>query len=223
MILLNRILLKSFKIAGFLFFSTPVFAGVCDRFNQIPKFNSVINYGNVIYKLVDKSEIVQLDKLNNPTKTLGVTSANLRIKYDFNFNRYKVPDGVCVNIQDINFFIGYKNLDVFIDNKYLKDTCEYKAIMEHEKQHVAIYQEELKYYGNLLIQELRKIVENIEPVYFDKGISENKLSSYLNELLLNNPNVTAIKEKLEENIQKRNKELDTDSEYMRVHSMCKNW
>lgn len=221
---LSNFVIKICKITGFLCFSTPVFASnVCDKFYRKVDVSSVINYGNVIYKSVPKSEIVSFQKLNNPEKTLGVTVANIQIKYDFDFDRYKVRDGVCVNLSKMNFFVGYPVLNVLIDEKYEKGSCEYNAIKQHEKEHIAIYQRELKYYGNLLIEELRNAVSDISPMFFLKNISQAKVRAKIDDIITKNPNILLIKQKLEKSVVDGNMAFDSEEEYLRVNSQCKNW
>ena len=224
MIHLNKFLLKSFKIAGFLCFSSSVLANnICEKFYKKPNISTTINYGNVVYKSIAKEDFLKFDKLINPNKTLGLTVADIEIKYDFDFDRYKVNNGVCVNFSNVNFFVGYKNLDVLIDSKYSKGSCQYNAIKEHEKGHIYIYQKELKYYGNLLLNELRQIILDLPPIYFSKDISQNKIAFKLDEIILNNENIILLKNKLESSILKLNKDYDNEEEYIRVNSLCKNW
>lgn len=221
---LNKIIPKFIKITGFCFFSLSVWAGEsCDRFYRKPNIITRVNYGNVLYKSVPKSEILKFDKLHNPDKTMGVTVANIEIKYDFDFDRYKVGDGVCVNLSSIDFFVGYPSLDVLIDSKYPVDSCEYNAIKNHEKQHVNVYQKELKYYGNLLAKELRNIIDNLGVMYFPKYVTEKVVAKKIDKIISENTNILLLREKMETEILEQNSQLDTDTEYLRVNSICDNW
>ena len=89
--------------------------------------------------------------------------------------------------------------------------------------HIYIYQKELKYYGNLLLNELRQIILDLPPIYFSKDISQNKIAFKLDEIILNNENIILLKNKLESSILKLNKDYDNEEEYIRVNSLCKNW
>ncbi len=222
---LSKFFTNFIKITGFLCFSLPCFASsdLCMKFYKKPNIKTTIDYGNVLYKSVSKDEIIKIGKLPNPKKTIGLTVADFKIKYDFDFDRHKVDNGVCVNFSQVNFFVGYENLDVLIDNKYPIDSCEYKAIKNHEKGHIKIYQKELKYYGTLLLEELKNIIENLPPIYFSKVVSEKILFAKLDEIIANNENILVLKNKLESSILNLNKEYDNAVEYQRVNSQCNGW
>ena len=223
MILLNNFL-KSLKIAGFLLFSLPVYANeLCDHFYKEPKITTKINYGDEVVKSVPKSTILKFNKLKNPNLTLGLTSADFSIKYDFGFERYKINEGVCAILSNINFVIGYKNIEVLIDDKYKPNTCEYNAIKEHEQGHIDIYKSELKYYGNLILKELRRIAGDVGPMFFDEKISEKKLGDKIQKTVFENKNIGIIKSKLAKALINKNKDYDSSEEYSRVKGLCKGW
>ena len=222
---LSKFVINFIKITGFLCFSLPCWASsdLCVKFYKKPDVKTTINYGNVVYKSVPREDILKFNKLPNPHKTMGLTVADFKIKYDFDFDRYKVDDGICVNFSQVEFFVGYPNLDVLIDSKYLPGSCEYDAIKSHEKGHIAIYQNELKYYGTLLLEELKQIIENLPPIYFSKFVSEKIVFAKLSEIIENDDNVLVLKNKLESSVLNLNKEYDSEQEYKRVYSLCNNW
>ncbi|MBR1544550.1 MAG: hypothetical protein IJ638_01240 [Alphaproteobacteria bacterium] len=221
---LSNFVTKSLKIAGFLFFSSPVFANeICERFYKEPVVSTNINYGSVRYKSVPKSDIMKFDKLKNPEATLGLTKADFSIKYDFGFEKYKIDEGVCTIISSINFSIGYKDIDVLIEDKYEKGSCEYNAIKEHENGHVDIYKKELKYYGNLVLDELKRIAGDVGPMFFDGKVSGKKIGNKIRKVVFENSNINILKSKLEKALINKNSAYDSKDEYLRVKGLCKNW
>ncbi len=228
---LSKFSLKYIKRTGFLivffivfFFSFNVLASnKCSRFFSIPKIGATLNYGEVVYKSVPKSELLQLDKLNNPEKTLGVTVADLLINYSFEFSEHPLSEGVCIDLSKIDFFVGYKNLSVLIDDKYAQNSCEYKAIKEHEQKHIQVYQQELKYYGGLLIDELRNISQTMQPMYFAKLLNHKAFAMNIEEHISTNETIIILREKLENSLVKLNQAIDTEQEYLRVKSLCDEW
>ena len=224
MTLLNRFFVKSLKIAGFLCFSFPVYANeICDSFYKTPKVSVKIDYGNVAEKSVPRTEILKFKDLKNPDATLGITRADFSIKYDFGFERYKINDGVCAVLSSINFTIGYKNIEVLIDDKYKEDSCEYNAISEHEQGHVGIYKRELKFYGNLILKELKRIAGDVGPMYFSEAVSEKKLGNKIQKMVFGNKNIGILKSKLSKALMDKNKAYDSSDEYTRVKGLCRSW
>ena len=227
MILLNRlgkIFKESLKIAGFLCFSFPVFANeLCETFYKEPTITTNIRYGNEVVESVPREEILKLNGLKNPRVTLGVTRSDFSIKYDFGFERYRINEGVCAILSNINFTIGYKDIDILIDDKYLEGSCEYNAIKDHEEGHVDIYRKQLKYYGTLILKELRRIAVDVGPIYFTSKISERKLGDKIQKMVFENKNIKILKSRLEKALISENSSYDSEEEYTRVKNLCKSW
>ena len=224
MTLLSNFFAKILKITGFLCFSFPVYANeICERFYKEPVISTRINYGNVVFESVPKATILSFEKLKHPESTLGLTSADFSIKYDFGFEKYKIDDGVCTIVSSINFTIGYKNIDVLIEDKYEQGSCEYNAIKEHELNHVDIYKNELKYYGNLILDELKHISVDIGPIFFKKGVSGKKIGNKIQKAVFENNNIGILKSKLEKALIDKNNSIDSKEEYTKVKNLCHNW
>ena len=221
---LSNFVIKSLKIAGFLCFSYPVYANeLCERFYKEPVVSTNINYGNVQYKSVPKSEIMKFEDFKNPEATLGLTRADFSIKYDFGFEKYKVDGGVCTILSNINFSIGYKAIDVLIEDKYEKGSCEYNAIKEHEDGHIDIYRKEIKYYGNLVLDELKRISVDVGPMFFNGKVSGKKIGNKIRKMVFENNNINILKSKLEKALIDKNQMYDSKDEYLRVKGLCKAW
>lgn len=222
--LLSNFVRKSLKITGFLLFSTNVYANdICERFYKEPKITTDIKYGDVEYKSVSRFEISKFKNLKNPNATLGLTYADFSIGYDFGFEKYKIDDGVCAILSSINFSIGYKNLDVLIDDKYQEGTCEYNAIKEHEQGHIKIYRQELKYYGNLILDELKRIAGDVGPIFFNGPVSGKKIGNKIQKMVFESDNIKLLKLKLEDALMDKNQSYDNKEEYARVKGICKGW
>ena len=198
--------LKFFFIFPILF-SFDVNAGV-------PKVFTTINYGNPVYKSVSKKDIL---KISPNHRILGLTFANFRMKYDAEF---EPVDEQNVSLKKVSLFLGYKNLDVLIDSKYKKNSCEYKAIKEHEKGHVKIYQSELKHYGNMILTAIKnKIFDNSDMLESRKKVEIEKVL----DGIFNSPEVLVLKDKLQQVLVLKNQEYDSQEEYLRVNKLCSGW
>ena len=191
-----------------------LFAIFFDVRANVPQVLTTINYGDVKYKSISKAEIL---KIAPNHRVLGLTVANFRMKYDAEFEGFVETK---VSLKKVSLVIGYENLDVLIDNKYKKNSCEYKAIKEHEKGHVKIYQEELKYYGNMLLTEIKnKIFDNMELL---QNKSKMEIETNLNSIF-NSQSVLVLKDKLQQVLVSKNQEYDSQEEYIRVNKLCNNW
>src|SRR5690242_1706363 len=67
------------------------------------------------------------------------------------------PDGTCVALQDIRAEVADRDVTVLIDGKYRPGSCEYRAVLEHEREHVRINADALRRMGELIEQELGEV------------------------------------------------------------------
>ncbi|MGN0929127.1 MAG: hypothetical protein ACI4N3_00615 [Alphaproteobacteria bacterium] len=212
------------KIALFLLTSTPTFAySECDQFKTTPKITTTINYGTPSYTLVPKEAIIAVSGLKNPLRTMGLTIADFQIQYSITIDKNPTPNGICVNINTIDFNIGYNSLDVIIDEKYKENTCQYNEIKKHEQGHINIYQEELKYYGKLITDEMKILIENLKPFLTSSDTTKTKINKKIDILLKNDEKLNILKNRLEQAIIDKNLAHDSDEEYIRIKNSCSSW
>lgn len=195
---------------------------LCPQY-PLPEIITTINYGTPNYISTPKQNIIKITGLKNPLNTMGLTIANFSIGYSINFSTNKINDGYCINISKINFEIGYKDLKVLIDDKYEKDTCEYDAIKKHEKTHVKIYQNELKYYAKLIIEELKYLLETNHSFYINIIKNEKELRKNIDIMINNNENIKLLKQRLLKTIITKNQKYDSKEEYIKVKESCNDW
>ena len=69
----------------------------------------------------------------------GLTIGELGVSYGEQGRVFKHKDGYCAGVKKVDFYIGYDYFKVFIDKKYKRNTCEFKAVKLHEDEHVAIF------------------------------------------------------------------------------------
>lgn len=84
-----------------------------------------------------------------------------QIGYMFNGKYY------CVFLESVDATIGFKDFDVVIDRKYPKGSCEYNAILEHEKHHIADSEKALDVVFPGVDAALRDAADNILPIYVE--------------------------------------------------------
>ena len=216
-----KILLKT---AGFLIIPFTSFANQrCDSFKSDPEIITSINYATPVYKSVSKDKIMLITELKNPLQTMGVTVADFSIGFSMSVDRNLVADGYCMNVNSIKFDIGYNSLDVLIDEKYRSHTCQYEEIKKHEQEHVKIYQNELKYYGKLIVDEIKILFENMPAFFMPYNATELQITKKIDKMLKNDVKLNLLKNRLERAILDKNIAHDSDEEYLRVKNSCSSW
>ena len=185
--------------------------------NRDVEVDTVLNYGNLIYRQVPSAEILSLQKNHN---VLGLTIADLKISHKVDL--YKNIEGDFL-LKKVTFYIGFDNLSILIDNRYKTNSCEYNAILNHEKGHVKIYQAELKYYGALLLKKLKNLFLDEFSYSLKTYKTKEKLLNDINDLIYKNSDILLLKTKLEQVLITKNKQYDSKEEYLRVKKLCNNW
>lgn len=219
MLLLNK------KIFLFLFYVFLWF--VSNVKAQVPTLNTTINYGHVVYNYISKAELIALsekdkdfNKKTGANRILGFTAAELIIRHKVKFKYFS---NKIIEVKEINFYIGYETLHVFIEDKYKKGSCEYEAIKEHEDGHVKIHRTELKYYGDLIVQEVKKIISSTDFKKFTQNFTKDEINSKLKKMIVEDSNVKILMSKLNNSLRQKHNQHDSEEEYTRVHKLCNRW
>lgn len=148
---------------------------------------------------------------------LTVADENYRLKtnstiYDLGNDRY------CAVLNSVNLFIGYKDIKVFISDKYRKGSCEYHSILDHENLHVRFFRDTLHRHSMGIKKALHKQAPRIGPVYVrNPKAASQKLQSLMDAKI--KPMFT----RMSRDISRRNASIDTRANYKREQAKCSNW
>lgn len=153
-------------------------------------------------------------------RILGLTASNLQVSRVASYLTYAAAGGVCFWVGQVNVTLRYENLDIFIAREYAPDSCAYRAILEHEKQHVAIARKNIQRYvprikstlASLLIPKARK------PKWFDSAAAgEADMERIFDQLM------APIHREINVVLKREQGRIDTPQSYARVRRKCKNW
>ncbi|MBY0510079.1 MAG: hypothetical protein K2P94_07980 [Rhodospirillaceae bacterium] len=129
-----------------------------------------------------------------------------------------VRGGYCIYITRIEAEFGWKRMDVYVANDFKRDTCEYRAILDHENQHVGINNAALKEFAPRMRLALEKILADQQPVFSPDGQAgtdaaleavQDRMVGYLDQF----QSLTA----------QRNAPLDSQNNYGETAKLCSNW
>ena len=114
--------------------------------------------------------------------------------------------------------IGYADFLVYIDRRYRPGSCEYRAILEHENAHVAIYKSYLTRYLPYIKKQVRASALKVHPIVVstpDLGTKyiQEQVQRLIRPLIL----------KLNREADQSNSRIDTPKSYRAVQLLCDNW
>lgn len=113
----------------------------------------------------------------------------------------------------IEISLQYAPIQVFIGNEFEPGSCSYRAILDHEKQHIQLYVENLPRVESVLRELMEKRFRS-KPIYAPKGTAKKLLETEIDELW--RPLIKAEFSK----IQIDQNQLDTDEGLASVSWAC---
>jgi len=150
---------------------------------------------------------------------LGLTVADENYNIDMEFEYYQLgPAQYCGALKRVNLFVGYKNIDVYILNKYPRHSCEHRSILDHENIHVQVLRDTLYNHGRRIQQTLRQRAPRVGPVYHQ---SLAALQQGLYDRL--NAHIQPLFRQMSQEMARRNALIDTKENYRREQALCSNW
>ena len=182
--------------------------------------------GDVTYKTGNtRSDLKRIQQRHGAAATasgwfpLGLTLSELRIEMRISTRAYPTGRGRYCAVPDrVSINLGYPQFTIYIDRRYRRGSCEYRAISEHEELHVAIYRQQLdrliSWVRGRMAREISRLapVIAVSPRYGAEKI-KRRLSLKLAPLIKRLQRATAV----------GNRGIDTRASYVRVQSRCRNW
>lgn len=175
---------------------------------------------------IDKPDWVK--KVGQPLRMMdlyhGNVVATLVDEYDIVVNIDELPnnEGFCVGIKDINAVIGYSDFLVKIDMRHKLDSCSYKAVLEHEGEHIHAYLSVIDDFQDDLKNSVYSAANSIIPIYVK---NENDIKTAIDDLnakLQMHPDLILVKQKISAAEELRNAKIDEENKQYEELQKCSN-
>lgn len=151
-------------------------------------------------------------------RPLGLTVSQLGHQYSTNFTFRKVTGGYCVALKSAEIRVGYTEMTVYVSSDYPEDSCEYKAILEHEREHVEINRRVLESFEAKIKQAVARTVTGKRAIRV-----YNEAEARSAYLLALKRSLEPVLDALESQRQRRSAKIDSKDSYRRVLSRCDGW
>jgi hypothetical protein len=90
--------------------------------------------------------------------TRGLTVSETATEAGYTLAKATLPDGTgCVALKGIEARVADRGVTLLVDRSYRPGSCEYRAILDHEQEHVRINAEALRQTGRLLEEQLEAV------------------------------------------------------------------
>lgn len=126
----------------------------------------------------------------------------------------------CIWLKGINAkFFAFPS--IHIANNFPKDTCEYNAVMEHEKKHIRALQDFHKEFAPKFKTALRKVAQNTEAQGPIPASAVEAIQKDMNARI--NQGIQAFNDSILPVLEARQAQIDNPNEYASVEAKCSNW
>ena len=200
----------------------PVAAAVCPPATGSYRVEVVIEMPPVeIHHDYSRAQLGLLAFHGPSDRILGVTASNLRAGTSTQYGHRPLEgEGVCFWVDHIEVLLRYEALDIYIASEYKRASCQYQAILSHEKKHAEVARTYLDDYVQVIRSQLASlsIPKPRDPRLVDSVTeAEEKTQATIHKLL--EPVIARLRKDMEE---AQNK-IDTRAEYRRVEKQCPKW
>jgi len=151
-------------------------------------------------------------------RALGITYSQTLFSLEGATTVKPVRGGYCIYINKIEAEFGWKRMEVYVASDFKPGTCEYRAVLDHENQHVGVNNAALREFAPRFRATLEKVLTDQQPVFSSDGQAgtnaaleavQDRMEGYLNQF--------------QQLAAQRNAPLDSQSNYGETAKLCANW
>ncbi|HXE29696.1 MAG TPA: hypothetical protein VN656_14345 [Stellaceae bacterium] len=147
----------------------------------------------------------------------GLTIGRYDLEVTVNTDSMRDGSGYCAQLRAAHVEIGLKQLDVIVDRRFAPDSCERRAVLDHERQHVEVFREAVRYYLSALERALTRTSLPLNIHVADRNAARAAYLGPITDSL--KPIFTAINGRARDG----NTRLDMPESYATVFKRCSHW
>lgn len=201
-------------------------AAGCSKAQALPRVSLKTRPGRVAYNnrlsrqrlraLQGQSGAAGLKKGWHPS---GMTLTELQFGMDFSYSTLSRPnEELCATVSAVKASLGYDKITVYVDKRYRKGSCQHLSILEHEKEHVAIFRDTLALYAPKVERRLNRAAAGLKPV---SASSPDQAGEKLKKAL--HRQIEPLLKEMYRTLDRDNDRIDTSANYKREQARCSKW
>jgi hypothetical protein len=125
---------------------------------------------------------------------------------------------LCVRLTSVKIDFGWDSMDVYVPNDFPEGSCEYRAVRDHENQHVSIFRTSLAEFAPRARARIEAVLARAKPF-----LARSQNGAVQTALAPVNAELAALQREFNALHGARNARIDTPSNYAAVTALCKNW
>ena len=152
------------------------------------------------------------------SRALGITYAETEYNVEGHSSVRETNGGYCIYLTSLDITFGWKRHQVYIASEFAPGTCEYKTVLDHENQHVAVNNGTLKELAPHFRAEIERTLQTQQPVF-----SRDAQAGTDTALASVEKGMSAFLTQFQKIKAERNAPLDSASNYQATSGLCSNW
>ncbi len=150
---------------------------------------------------------------------IGLTLTELQFRMDISVSTLSRPNkGHCATVSAVKASLGYDKITVYVDKRYRKGSCQYLSVLEHEKEHVAIFRDTLTRYAPKVERRLNRAAAGLKPV---SASSSDQAAEKLQKALQRQ--MEPLFKEMNRTLDRDNDRIDTSANYKHEQARCSKW
>lgn len=173
-----------------------------------------------IYNNLSKAELGTSNSHGRRSQILGTTQSGVRLSLKTQDKYLQNRDGYCFWVEQAVVKLSYHQLDVHIASDYQPLSCQYEAVLDHEREHVAVAQGIMQPYKQQISAALTtlSIPTRDIPSHAD---SPEEVRATIKQVF--EDALYPVIERMNQVMAERQAEVDTIENYRRTWRRCRSW
>jgi hypothetical protein len=151
-------------------------------------------------------------------RALGITYAETTYGAEANSRAQDARGGYCVYLTSLDIKFGWKRMEVYVASEFEPGTCEYRSVLDHENQHVAINNGALREFAPRFRGEVEKMLRAQQPVF-----ARNAQAGMDQALASLDRGMSGMLSQFQRMMAERNAPIDSADNYAATGKLCENW
>lgn len=151
-------------------------------------------------------------------RALGLTSSQVGLSMTGQTYAAPIKGWFCIYLRSVDADFSFNRMDVLVASEFRPASYEYKAVLDHENQHVAINRAAVRDYAPRVRQAIEISLQTIPPRFSrDAQLGGDEKLSGLSD------SAASAMDEMERVMASRNAAIDTTYNYSAISELCKNW
>ncbi len=199
-------------------------AAICSDNGPAPRFDVAVKDPPVTYdynadtailaKIAGENAVPGLGKGQTP---FGLTVGRYDLEIIVDTDTVRTGTVTCARLRAAHVVIGLKQLDVLVDRRFTAGSCQRNSVVAHERQHVDVFREAIRYYEPQIEQAL---IASRLPKTIAVADRNEARAAYLTPL---SDTLKPIFDAINGRARDGNTRLDAPASYAEVFTHCATW